>query len=290
MRDLNEEVPMETFKNSYKVTDKRLVSLSVYNVGYQRCEPLCQWGPGTRDHYLIHYVMSGHGHYTVNNETLSIGPGDVFLIYPETGITYYADEEDPWEYYWVGFWGSDAPSLIDATAFTRSFPVIRAGAPGLESFQKHILRIYEVRGNTYASAVAMAGELYLTLSRLIRAADAGASDHPYDYSYIQKAIDYMARNYSYPLTIDEIADYVGISRSQLFREFKKYLDTSPKEYLTDLRIKKACALLKDSTLSITEVAYSVGYDNSMYFSKVFHKLKGCTPSLWRERDADDPTA
>ena len=45
------------YKNSYKVTEKELVSLSVYNVGFQKCDALYQWGPGIRDHYLIHYLV-----------------------------------------------------------------------------------------------------------------------------------------------------------------------------------------------------------------------------------------
>lgn len=47
----------QNYKNSYKVTEKELVSLSVYNVGFQKCDPLYQWGPGIRDHYLIHYII-----------------------------------------------------------------------------------------------------------------------------------------------------------------------------------------------------------------------------------------
>ena len=52
----------QNYKNSYKVTEKELVSLSVYNVGFQKCDPLYQWGPGIRDHYLIHYIISGKGY------------------------------------------------------------------------------------------------------------------------------------------------------------------------------------------------------------------------------------
>ena len=57
----------DQYKNSYKATAKELVSLSVYNVGYQLCDAGYQWGPGIRDHYLIHYVISGKGTYEVNN-------------------------------------------------------------------------------------------------------------------------------------------------------------------------------------------------------------------------------
>lgn len=270
---------MEAFKNSYKVEEKSLVSLSVYNVGYQHCEPLFQWGPGTRDHYLIHYIVTGRGFYSVNDEIFPLSAGDAFLVYPDTNVTYYAHEKEPWEYYWVGFSGSDAPSLLEATDFSKSSPVIRGFGdnPSDNTLKKHIFRIYQSRGSSYANAVKMSGELYLMLAELIMAAEK-PDIKAYDYSYVQKAIDYIAANYSYPITVDSIADYVGISRSQLFREFKKYLDLSPKEYLTNYRIKRACHLLKTTSLSITSIAYSIGYDNSMYFSKVFRREKGMTPT------------
>lgn len=274
------EILMDTFKNQYKVETKQLVSLSVYNVGFQRCEPLHQWGPGVRDHYLIHYIVSGYGFYTFGSETVRLGAGDAFVIYPDTGVTYRADENEPWEYYWVGFSGSDAPSLLAATQFTRSLPVIRKDQTSCgDLLKEHILRIYNARGNNYSSAARMAGELYLTLSVLMDSAAKGRQ--PDDYSYVQRAIDHMAMNYSYPISIDSVADHVGISRSQLFREFKRYTGTSPKEYLTGLRIRKSAQLLKSTSLTVTEVANSVGYDNSLYFSKVFSKEMGEPPTTWR---------
>ena len=71
----------DQYKNSYKATAKELVSLSVYNVGYQLCDAGYQWGPGIRDHYLIHYVISGKGTYEVNNETHFLSAEDAFLVY-----------------------------------------------------------------------------------------------------------------------------------------------------------------------------------------------------------------
>ena len=70
------------YKNSYIVKEKELVSLSVYNVGFQSCDSLYQWGPGIRDHYLIHYIISGKGRYTVNGSVHTLTPGDAFLVYP----------------------------------------------------------------------------------------------------------------------------------------------------------------------------------------------------------------
>ena len=102
----------ENYKNSYIAKEKELVSLSVYNVGFQKCASLHQWGPGIRNHYLIHHIISGKGTYEINHKKFQLRAGDTFLAYPNTEITYYADEKKPWEYAWVGFSGSDASMLL----------------------------------------------------------------------------------------------------------------------------------------------------------------------------------
>ena len=130
---------MNRYKNSYKVTEKELVSLSVYNVGFQNCDPLYQWGPGIRDHYLIHYIISGKGFYKLRNKTFSLSAGDAFLVYPNTEVLYYADETEPWEYAWVGFTGSDASMILQATDFRKSVPYIRSTPYG-EDIHRQILQ------------------------------------------------------------------------------------------------------------------------------------------------------
>ena len=83
--------------------------------------------------------------------------------------------------------------------------------------------------------------------------------------------------------MEDIASYIGVSRSHLFRSFETVLGQSPKEYLTDFRMKQACYLLEHSSLSITAIANSLGFDNSLYFSKTFHKKKGMAPKEFREQ-------
>lgn len=272
----------ETFKNSYKVTEKELLSLSVYNVGSQKCEPGYQWGPGIRDHYLIHYIISGRGTYTCEGRTWNLEAGDAFLVCPYQEIAYCADSSQPWKYCWVGFNGSDAPPILAATDFSKEQPCIRQ-VPDGTTFGQLLLRIYEARGNQFVNEVEMSGDLYIALSFLIRCARKKAASRRADHDYVQKSVEYITSHYAYPIAIDEVAAYVGISRSHLFREFQKHMNKSPKEYLTDFRIQQACCLLKDSNLSITAIANSTGFDNSMYFSKVFRKEKGMTPSEYAKK-------
>lgn len=267
------------YKNSYKVNKKELVSLSVYNVGFQKCEPLYQWGPGIRDHYLIHHILSGKGYYSVGDKVYALSTGDTFLVYPQTEITYYADEKDPWEYAWVGFNGSDAAIILNATDFSREFPLIHQ-TPLSESIREHLLGIYEACGNDFMDSVEMTGRLYQTLALFMKHA---SNNEQYNSSsnYVQKGIAYISANYSYPIHVEDIADYVGVSRSHLYRSFETILGQSPKNYLTQFRLKQACYLLEHSSLSITAVANSVGFDNGLHFSKTFHKLKGISPRDYR---------
>ena len=269
------------YKNSYKVSEKELVSLSVYNVGFQKCTPDYQWGPGIRDHYLIHYVISGKGTYTVNNQTYTLTEGDSFLVYPNTEVTYSADHKNPWEYAWVGFTGSDASIILKATDFSPAAPIIHKNPLG-ESIHRQILHIYDARGNELEHAVEMTGRLYTMLSLFMQSASHEKNADTAS-SYVQKGIEYITANYSYAITVEDIADYVGLSRSHLFRSFQNVLGVSPKEYLTSFRMKQACYLLEHSDLSITAIANSIGFDNSLYFSKIFHKQKQISPRDYRKK-------
>lgn len=271
------------YKNSYKSTEKELVSLAVYNVGYQKCDSQYQWGPGVRDHYLIHHVISGKGYLNVKQKSYTLNAGDSFLIYPGTEASYTADTKEPWEYAWVGFNGSDAPIILKATDFTPARPVI-TNTPYGEDITHQLLHIYDVRGNDFESAVEMTGRLYTTLALYLKGAAHTPVQNNY-HTYVQKAVEYIAAHYSYPITIEDIADYVGLSRSHLFRSFEIVLQISPKEYLSQFRIKQACYLLKNTNLTITAIANSVGFESSLYFSKAFKKAKGISPRDYKQKQA-----
>ena len=211
----------DKYKNSYKATDKELVSLSVYNVGYQRCDANYQWGPGIRDHYLIHYIISGKGTYKIGGSIHTLKEGDAFLVYPNTEVVYQADETDPWEYAWVGFTGSDAAMILQATDFSKSVPYIHNVKNGNE-IKRQLLHIYDARGNGFEHAVEMTGRLYTTLALFIQCAHKKETQNSAN-TYVQKSIEYISANYSYPITVEDIASYVGLSRSHLFRSFTLFV-------------------------------------------------------------------
>ncbi|MBQ5326046.1 MAG: helix-turn-helix transcriptional regulator, partial [Oscillospiraceae bacterium] len=99
-------------------------------------------------------------------------------------------------------------------------------------------------------------------------------------SYVIEAIKYIQFNYSTDISVDDIANAVGISRSHLYRVFVANLEQSPIDYLTEYRINEACNLIKNTNLSISQIAVSVGFFDQFYFSRVFKKIKKIPPSKY----------
>ncbi len=192
-------------------------------------------------------------------------------------ISYVADEKTPWHYCWVGFSGIDAPLLLKKTPFTRENPIITA--QNGDAIQKAFKKIWIARGYSFKDRTNMTGALYSALSLFI--------DHEQDAQspsarYFNRAVDYIKGNYFfYGLSVEQIADILGITRSYLYTVFKDVCGLSPKEYITTYRINQACILLVQSEMTITSISYSIGFEDNLYFSKVFHKHMGLSPSAYR---------
>ena len=240
-------------------------------------------GPGVRDHYCIHHIFSGSGSYMIGEKQIRLKEGDTFILYPGVEVRYCADREKPWEYGWAGFMGTDAASIIRNTDFTKKIPYIPAGKIPDRKIREGLQKIYDVKGNTYEAAVAMTGALYSFLAVFMHYHESEVPERDARMMYVEKAENYIETNYSYPVTVEDIADYVGISRSHLFRSFQTYMNCSPKEFLSQYRIKQACRLLKETDLSVSAIAYSVGFENNLYFSKAFRKVKKTSPTEYREK-------
>lgn len=267
-----------TYKQSFKKTPAN-AELSVYNCGLQSCMGGYTWGPGVRDHFLIHLVTTGLGSYSIHEKTYRLGAGDLFLAKPNQVIVYTAHPTTPWEYYWVGFNGGIAAYLVQQLPFTEDMPVVKAQQP--EVLRQSLHNIYLAKGNEAHHSARMAGYLYLFLADLMQQTNKAAKKAPdLAAQYVISAIQFIQFNYSQDIGVDDIARAVGVSRSHLYRVFIASLGQSPIEYLTEFRIQEACTLLQTTNLSVAEVAYSVGFLDQFYFSRIFKKIKGVPPSQY----------
>jgi len=98
---------------------------------------------------------------------------------------------------------------------------------------------------------------------------------------LARVTSYIQANYQNPLTLDELAKVANMSKNSLLRAFNRCYSDTPIAYLIDLRLRKASALLKIQDFSITDIAFAVGFGDSNYFTRQFHRIYGMTPKEYR---------
>lgn len=101
--------------------------------------------------------------------------------------------------------------------------------------------------------------------------------------YVEKIEDYIRENYNKQISLVHLAKYIGFSSYYLSKLMKESFEINYCEYLTKVRIEKAKALLQSKECTIAEISYQVGYSEPKYFSNVFRKMEGISPSEYRKQ-------
>lgn len=268
---------------------KQSVDLYLSYCGMEECQRSHSYGPTKRTEYLLHYILSGQGIYQVDGKTYHLKKHDAFIIYPNE-ITYYeADKEDPWSYIWIGFDGVKAETYLNYISFSKENRICSFNCKNL--LLDYINGMLNSSQLTYANDLKREGYLFLFLSALINEAHkiSNKNDEIHDYPYqvyVEHAMQYIEHNYEKNIKINDIANYIGISRSYLSSIFKKSLNLSPQSYLVNYRLDKACSLLKSTTFPVSTIAYKVGYDDPLTFSKVFKNFFHVSPTTYRTQNEE----
>ncbi|AOZ94458.1 AraC family transcriptional regulator [Paenibacillus crassostreae] len=258
--------------------------LHLNHYGIEQCSTGHYHGPAVRDHYLIHYILEGSGIFVVGNHTYTLHKGEGFLICPGV-ITYYeADKDDPWKYGWVGFHGLQAESYLSQAGLSESYPTFRYDRD--DQLVEYLESMSAINAVNTARDMRLTGFLYIILSLIVECAREPeesilVSKANRKEAYIRKVLDFIEMNYSRKFTITQISDFIGLDRSYLCSIFKEYIHSSIQEYLIQYRMNKACELMSNQQLSIGDISRSVGYDDPLLFSKMFKKIKGSSPKVYR---------
>lgn len=254
--------------------------------GWEQCEPGHRYGPNRRKTYVLHFVGGGHGTLEINGRQYRLEKGDAFLVPPNTEAWYEADQKDPWFYSWIGFSGVKAKECMDNSGFTQKRPVRRINC--IVHVQELIEKILEEFQLSYKCELRRNAYLMLIFSDLVEEymkEAPGLSHYSYPGTvYARYAIDYINQHYNEKIKIADLATYIGINRSYLTSNFKKATGYSPQEYLVLLRMDKAASMLKNTDMSISDVAASVGYGDQLAFSKIFKQYYGVSPRTFRESE------
>ncbi len=102
-------------------------------------------------------------------------------------------------------------------------------------------------------------------------------------SFAERVAHYLDINHTKKISSRDVCEHFSCSRSYMSREFNRYTGMTIREYLTELRIRDALVLLESSSLSVSEIAYSVGFNDSNYFSSIFKSHVGVSPQEYRKK-------
>ena len=271
----------DAMRKKYKFRGEEIsVELMPTSIGHEDCEPRHAFGPGERNTYLIHYVLRGCGVFSVGGKTYHVGTGEAFLICPRELVYYEADDKTPWSYTWIGFSGFKAEECIRQTILPER-RVFRYSNEELYHCQQRLVEALQVgAGRELMLASVLYEYLYLLLRHYGRSTRRETVIR-YGNQYVKQIKEYIASSYAEGVQVSDVAEYLQVDRSYLFRLFKEETGKSLQEYLIEFRLRKACELLRMTDYPIGTVACSVGYTDSLYFARLFHKRVGVSPTVYR---------
>ncbi|MCL1813497.1 MAG: AraC family transcriptional regulator [Treponema sp.] len=269
------------FKNQFRP----LASLSLHEVAYFSCQGSYILPLERPDAYAVYLVKEGSGVYTLGGSEFPIKEYDVFVMYPDVPVRCAMQKaaekpEEPWELLALSFDGVDARLLLNAAGFEPKQPVRTLDHHTAVSMNKLLDGIYTWRGQELFSAVQSTALIYALLSALVKTASWDQTEMPPGWTgavHFQKALDFIADNYSRSINVADIAEHVNLSRSRLYQVFMQQVFISPQQYLTEYRIREAIRLLQGRKGSIKEIALAVGFEDQLYFTRLFKQVMGNSP-------------
>ncbi|WP_068504415.1 helix-turn-helix domain-containing protein [Paenibacillus kribbensis] len=243
-------------------------------------------------------VLHGNATHVVNHETSFIKKGNVFVINGGTSHAYL----DPHDLKICNIMFRPemlklaGPDLRTLKGFQALF-ILEPHYRNIHSFESKLnlsitsleyvtslisimVEEYQKKHQGYKTMLASRFmELIVYLSRQYDHQETGVQSH---LMHLANAISYIEDHYLESITLDEIAGQSEISVRHLNRIFKNDYQTSPIAYLQRLRLERACMLLKNTCLSITEIAYQCGFNDSNYLARQFRKNYGMSPISYRK--------
>lgn len=269
-----------------QLSNRKFSELYLCFCGYSKCEPLHSFGPAVRPDYLIHFILSGKGRYHTEDMQHSLEAGQGFLIEPNTLTFYQADAEEPWEYLWIGFNGTNVKEYLQDIGLNSSQLIFRSEQSGelrhivmdmLKDTTSSLTSQYKRQSLLYAFFAVLSGNINVSLPL----------EQNGENIHIKRAIEFVRNNYFRAIRVTDIAKYVCVDRTYLYELFRRHLYVSPQDYLTNYRLTRAAELLANTEYTLEAVALSCGYQSAYSFGKAFKAKRGITPAKYRERNREE---
>lgn len=228
------------------------------------------------DDNLLIYCVRGRAALTVESREHTVHGGQVVMLRQGLTHRYRADDEDPWTIYWVHFSGSRAADYLRRSDGNPFEVVVNVGI--LTKVMTDFGALLDARHSTYphAAFVHAANNLkqlvcYLAMPR----PEAAEAD------IVDRANALMLERLSFGITLDELAEAVHLSRHHFARRYRALTGTAPLARFNQIRMDRACQMLDGTSHSISTVADKLGFEDPYYFSRLFRRVVGLSPSQYR---------
>lgn len=236
------------------------------------------------DNVLV-YVTNGHGYLSICGNNQTISPGSILFIAHDVKHT-YGNQQGGWSGYWVNFAGAVSNRLAQLY-FGNSYACFEVSRPNalLDIFSDLYQKI--CAGTQTSNLLFAANSLRYILS--VSAQLQCKHEAPgIGQNLLEDIVGMMHQNLAQPIGLDKIACRAHLSQSQLIRFFRQQTGYTPMEYYNLLRMKEACNKMLHGEHNIKDIAYSLGFENQYYFSTVFRRTFGYSPTQFIQSMCPEP--
>ena len=235
---------------------------------------------------VIEYVVEGRGYLHVNGENYAATAGDVYILRKKTTHTYWSDARYPWVKIFFNIRGSLAEKILDEYQLGDSGRVV-LGAEGLEQDFRDMLEdlMDSTVGQTerFDRATVNFLKIIIKLTNMQRAAGVHKDDLMSVENEMNTLIEYITMNPRRIVSNQELADVIFRSKDYIIKRFFANFGATPYDYQIQQKIFSAKNMLANMNLAVKEIANSLGYDDQHYFSYMFKKRCGMSPTQYRKK-------
>ena len=237
--------------------------------------------PKGRKDYQLLYIAAGQGHFFINGQERVVSAGNIIVYLPGQPQEYVYYKDDKTDVYWVHFTGSDVERIIDYYNIRLSENIIYIGtSPDYQWLFGQIIQEMQLCRPRFEELISLLlRNIFILISRNLIGAN--RADNSLE-NEVELAMHYFRENYRSEVNVEDYALSRGMSASNFYRVFKQISGSTPLQFILKLRLSNAQNLLENSNLTIAEIASAVGYENPLYFSRLFHKHIGVSPSEYRK--------
>lgn len=240
------------------------------------------------DQYIMIFCASGRGWISLNNRKQELTAGQLVLIPPGVSHEYKAGQTLPWNIYWFHFAGDQACEYAEMLGLDQQSPVMQIADVDelVRQFEKLYAAVVSAFSDTALTTASV--ELARTLCLVGTLRTERHRKGRESEQRILKSIIHITHHYQQAHSLKKLARQSSLSVPHYVSLFRKQTGTSPMRYLIRVRLRHACELLDHTAMNISEIAQQVGYEDTFYFSRVFNKNTGLSPTAYRKHNLNRP--